>query len=262
MPKPEYLAHCTIWSIGGCARNTLAWNGICGHDLLPRRRYRYLHRHNRDRGFRRCRNVEDAVVTPSIAVYTHTAYVPIGLIEAWAKAAQVALSRDFAPHWGDARLRFVPPGGAIGYDEWQLVFFDHSDQAGALGYHETTSMGHPIGKVFLRDCIADRENWNVTALHEVYEMIADPQIDQTVRVTIDGVEWEYCREVCDAPEDDRFGQRVGGHLASNFVLPSWFDPAGVAPFTGYPCLEITAPFMLASGGYIGRRVVGGEWQQQ
>lgn len=199
---------------------------------------------------------------PTIAVYSHTAYVPIALIQQWVAAAQIPLSRDFAPHWGDATLRFAAPGDAIYDHEWQLVFFDHSDQASALGYHETTAAGLPIGKVFLKDCIADHENWNVTASHEVYEMVADPEIDQTVRVTIDGVEWEYAREVCDAPEDDRFAPRIAGHRASNFVLPSWFDPAGVAPFTGYACPEITGPFMLASGGYIGRRVVGGEWQQQ
>ena len=51
-------------------------------------------------------------------------------------------------------------------------------------------------------------------------MIADPDISQTVKVTIDGIEWEYAREVCDAPEDDRFGLRVGGHLASNAVTPA------------------------------------------
>lgn len=196
---------------------------------------------------------------PSIACYTHTAYVPIALLKAWMAAAQMALSRDFAPHWGDATLRFVHPGEAIHVNEWQLIFFDHSDQADALGYHDVTPSGMPLAKVFLKDCIEGHENWNVTALHEVYEMIADPDLSRTV--THDG--WEYALEVCDAPEDDHFGMRVGGHLASNFVLPSWFDPAGVAPFTAYPCPEITAPFMLASGGYIGRRrLPDGEWQQE
>jgi hypothetical protein len=202
------------------------------------------------------------VSIPTIAVYTFTGYVPADLIQIWVNAAQVALSRDFAPHWGDATLRYVAPGGGVFADEWQLVFFDTSDQAGALGYHDLTPGGKPLGKVFLRDCIADKQNWNVTSLHEVYEMIADPELDQTVRVTIDDVEWEYAREVCDAPEDDRFALRVAGHLASNAVTPAWFDPNGQPPYTIYPCDQITAPFMLADGGYIGRRQVGGEWQQQ
>lgn len=199
---------------------------------------------------------------PTIAVVTYTGLLPINLIEAWLPAAQLALTRDFAPHWSDAKLRFAAPGTAIDPAEWVLGFFDHSDQAGALGYHDVTASGMPIGRIFIADCLADKENWQVTSLHEIYEMIVDPDIVQTVRVTIDGVEWEYAKEVCDAPEDDHFAQRVGGHLASNFVLPSWFDPAGAAPFTGYPCPEITAPFTLASGGYIGRRQLpDGEWQQ-
>jgi hypothetical protein len=199
---------------------------------------------------------------PVICVYTHTGLLPANLIQAWVAAAQIALTRDFAPHWSNAQLRYVAPGGPIEPDWWQLVFFDHSDQAGALGYHDVTRSGQPLGKVFIQDCLDDKENWNVTSLHETYEMIVDPNINQTVPVTIDGVAWEYSKEVCDAPEDDRFGVRVAGHLASNFVLPSWFDPAGTAPFTGYPCPEITAPFMLASGGYAGRRQMpGGEWQQ-
>lgn len=203
---------------------------------------------------------------PNIAVVTYTGLLPINLIKLWLPAAQMALSRDFAPHWGDATLRFVDPGAAIQSDEWVLGFFDHSDQAGALGYHETTAAGLPVMKVFIADCLADKENWNVTSTHEMYETLADPYIDQTVTVAgADGVTREYAKEVCDAPEDDRFARRVNGHLASNFVLPSWFDPNGKAPFTGYPCPEITAPFMLASGGYIGWRETAptaGEWQQQ
>ncbi len=200
---------------------------------------------------------------PTIAIVSYTGLLPIRLINLWLPAAQVALSRDFAPHWSDANLRFAAPGTAIQVDEWVLGFFDHSDQAGALGYHTETAAGLPILKVFMKDCLDDKQNWNCTATHEIYEAIADPYIDQTVKLTdAAGILWEYAREVADAPEDDRFAVRVNGHLASNAVTPAWFDPAGVAPFTIYPCAEITAPFMLASGGYIGRRQLpGGEWQQ-
>jgi hypothetical protein len=49
---------------------------------------------------------------------------------------------------------------------------------------------------------------------------------------------------------------------SDFVLPSWFDPSGVAPFTFRRNPQISAPFMLASGGYIGRRTLpDGTWDQ-
>jgi hypothetical protein len=204
-------------------------------------------------------------MTPTIAVYTHTGLLPANLIQAWVAAAQVAIDRDFAQHWSGATLRYVQPGGAILPDEWQLVFFDHSDQANALGYHDLNAGGMPIMKVFIQDILADRVNWNVTATHEIYETIVDPLVNRTVAVTgADGVTWEYPMEVCDAPEDDRFAVRVAGHLASNAVTPAWFDPDGEPPFTIYPCAEINAPLTLASGGYIGRREVSpvaGEWQQ-
>ncbi len=196
---------------------------------------------------------------PVIAVYTHTGLLSANLIQAWVAAAQVAITGDFAPHWGNAVLRYVPPGGAIDADEWQLVFFDHSDQAQALGYHNVTAAGLPILKVFIADCLADAANWNVTALHEVYEAIADPFIDRTV--TFGG--WEYALEVADAPEDDQYAVRIAGHMASNAVTPAWFKPDGVAPFTIYPCASITKPFELAPGGYIGRRQLpDGQWEQQ
>ncbi len=74
--------------------------------------------------------------------------------------------------------------------------------------------------------------------------------------------------MCDAPEDDAFGYECEGlngemFLMSAFVLPSWFDPAGVAPFAFPPIQEITAPFMLAPGGYIGVRLLpDGAWGQR
>jgi hypothetical protein len=205
------------------------------------------------------------MTVPTIAIVSYTGLLPINLINLWLPSAQVALSRDFAPHWSDAKLRFAAPGTAIQADEWVLGFFDHSDQAGALGYHDVTPAGLPIMKIFIADCLADRENWNVTSLHEIEETLVDPFLDQTVTVTDGaGITWEYAKEVCDAPEDDHFGRRVNGHLASNAVTPAWFDPNGKPPYTIYPCSEITAPFMLASGGYIGRREIAptaGEWQQ-
>lgn len=204
------------------------------------------------------------MTVPSIAIYSVTGLLPIHLIQAWMPAAQLAIDRDFAPHWSGATLRYAAPGTPIQADEWRLVFVDHADQADALGIHDLTDTGLPIMKIFFADVIADKANWQVTATHEIFEAVVDPLLNQTVRVTIDGIEYEYAKEVADAPEDDRWGQRVGGHLASNFVTPSWFDPNGKPPFTGYPCAQITAPLMLADGGYIGRREVApaaGEWQQ-
>lgn len=206
------------------------------------------------------------MTVPTITVVSYTGLIPINLINLWLPAAQVALSRDFAPHWSDAKLRFAAPGTAIQPDEWVLGFFDHSDQASALGYHTVTAAGLPVMKVFVADCLAEKQNWNVTATHEIHETIVDPYVNQTVAVIgADGITREYAKESDDASEDDRYARRVNGHLQSNSVTPAWFDHAGQPPYTVYPCPEITAPFMLASGGYIGWREiapVAGEWQQE
>jgi hypothetical protein len=196
---------------------------------------------------------------PVVAIYTHTGLIPASYIEACVGSIQVALAQSFAPLWGGATLVYVPPGGMIQPDWWQAVLFDHSDQAGALGYHDVTPTGQPLAKIFAADCIADAENWNVTLSHEIWEMLVDPKIDQTV--TYNG--WVFAKEVADAPEDDRYAQRVRGHLISNAVTPAWFDPNGKPPYTMYPCAPIDAPLTLAPGGYIGRRQLpNGQWEQE
>jgi hypothetical protein len=124
----------------------------------------------------------------------------------------------------------------------------------------------PVMKILIRDVLADRSNWNVTAQHEIFETIVDPYVDQTVKVTdAAGITWEYAKEVADSPEDDRWAKRVNGHLSSNAVTPAFFDPLGKPPYTIYPCPEVTKPFEIASGGYLSRREVApsaGEWQQE
>ena len=65
---------------------------------------------------------------------------------------------------------------------WQLIILDDSDQADALGYHELTAAGLPLGKVFAGSDIADGASWQVTASHELLEMLIDPQINAVTEV--------------------------------------------------------------------------------
>lgn len=196
----------------------------------------------------------------TVAAFTHTGLLSAAEIQAWVGSAQIWLTQDFCPAWGiEAQVVYVPPGGTILGDWYQLGFFDHSDQADALGYHDLTPNHQPLSKIFTADVIADGSNWNVTGGHELGEMLVDPFIDQTV----DWNGWRYAKEACDAPEDDRWGKRVAGHLMSNAVTPAWFDPNGQPPYTIYPCPEITRPFGLAAGGYIGcYQLPNGQWTQR
>ena len=192
----------------------------------------------------------------TIAYIRDTAVISDAMVAVYVAAQQIQVTRDFAPLWGvDATCVAIPAGGAIPAGAWQLWFKDHSDQDGALGYHD--DQGNPIAYVFTADDLADGVSWTVTASHETLEMIGDPDIKQ-VR---DSGGFEYAYEACDACEDDSLAYLVNGHLMSDFVLPSWFDPNGAAPYTFRNTIH--APLTLAVGGYIGvRQLPNGQWTQR
>lgn len=165
-------------------------------------------------------------------------------------------------------VQFIPPNTNTRPGSMQLWLKDHSPEPSALGFHD--DKGNPIGYCFVADAQADGVAWTVTASHEAWEMAVDPTINRTVRyIDAAGITWEAPVEVCDCCEDDRFAveyEGLNGEMIplTAIALPAWFDPAGMAPFTWPPIPQITAPFMLAEGGYIGRREVAPhvtDWQQ-
>jgi len=200
-----------------------------------------------------------------IAVINESTVVADAAVQACVNALQVQVWRDFAPVWGiDAQLNFHPskiaPAGA-----WQLVILDDSDQADALGYHELTSGGLPLGKVFAKSDLTAGTSWTVTASHELLEMLVDPDCNDCAEWDrADGSTWFFAYEVCDAVEADALGYQIDGVLVSNFVTPAWFLSQSLPvplDFRG----DVKAPFTLAPGGYIsifevGAGVVAG-WQQ-
>lgn len=166
-------------------------------------------------------------------------------------ALQKQVSRDFAPAWGiDAKLVQlaahdpVPPGG------WLLVLLDDADQAGALGYHDLTPAGAPMGKVFARTTLEAGGLWTVTCSHELLELLADPNINL---VAFDERHHRlYAYEVCDAVEADELAYEIDGVMVSDFVLPGWFEPTHVAPGERFAFRsDVRRPFSLLPGGYIG-----------
>ena len=177
-------------------------------------------------------------------------------------ALQVQVHRDFASVWGiDADLTFYKNGDVPPDDSWQLIILDNSDQAGALGYHDLTSNGLPLGKVFAGTDAQYHSSWSVTASHELLEMLGDPDINLTATKTNnDGTTVLYAYEDCDACEADEYGYEINGVLVSDFVYPAWFEqfhPAG----TQYDFQnKITAAFQLLPGGYISVNY-GNGWTQ-
>lgn len=178
-------------------------------------------------------------------------------------AFQTQVSRDFAPAWGlDALLKFLPAHEALPAGAWLLGVFDNADQAGALGYHDLTKGGLPIGKVFAKTTMDDGGLWTVTFSHELLEMLADPNVNLCVLDDDAGRLYSY--EVCDAVEDDKLGYTIDGVTVSDFVLPGWFEPMHVGKKESFAFKShVPGPFHLLAGGYIGYMDInsGRGWQQ-
>lgn len=179
-------------------------------------------------------------------------------------ALRIQLMRDFCPAWrlDPVKLIFAVkgPGGqppTLPDTAWVLAILDDSDQAGALGYHDETANGTPLGKVFAKSCLDDRVSWSVCVSHELLEILADPWINLCAEGA-DGQVRSY--EVCDAVEDDSVGYEIDGVLVSDFVLPAWFSiaPKPTGPFDFLA--KCQAPFELLTGGYISI-MQAGNWSQ-
>lgn len=182
-------------------------------------------------------------------------------------AMQKQVSNDFFPVWGvDASLSFVSRNAAVPPEAWQIVLLDNADQAGALGYHDLTANGLPLGKVFAATDIQYGSSWTNTLSHETLEMLADPDINLTVLVDDTRARrgWLFAYEVCDACEADNLGYQIDGVLLSDFVYPSWFESFRTRGSTQFDHVgAIGEPFQLAPGGYISVLRVGNArgWQE-
>jgi len=172
---------------------------------------------------------------------------------------------DFAPIWGvGADVTAVPKAKRPPDGAWWLVVLDDSDQAGALGYHDVTKDGLPMGKVFAGSDKKFGYAWTVTATHELLEMLADPDINLTVFVQADAKSGRlFAYEVCDAVEADALAYQIDGVLVSDFVHPAWFESFRKAGTRFDQQGQVHRPFELAKGGYIGVYDVGGGggWHQ-
>ena len=170
---------------------------------------------------------------------------------------QRQVSQDFRAFWNmDCSLTFLPGGQSLIKGWWQIVVSDNPDQAGALGYHELTNDGTPLGKVFAGLDIQRGSSWTATISHELLEMLADPWLNWCAQGTNGEV---YALEVCDAVEADELGYEIDGVLVSDFITPSWFEPTEVR------CVDfkrhLSKPFELGPGGYVSTLNAQKGWTQ-
>ncbi len=171
-------------------------------------------------------------------------------------ALQRQVTEHYYPAWGvDAKLVV---GDGVGM--WKIVILDNSDQAGALGYHDLTEEGLPIGKVFAKTDVDDGVPWSKTVSHELLEMLGDPGINLVVYREELNQLWAY--ENCDACEEIMYS--IDGVVVSDFVFPAWFEDFWDVGQTRFDyCGNIDRPFKLLTGGYIGTFDITGNrgWQQ-
>jgi hypothetical protein len=197
-----------------------------------------------------------------IAVKNLSTVIKDAQVTAALPAFQKQVSSDFCGTWGiDASLHFFTAKAKLPAGTWLLGIFDDADQAGALGYHDLTRTGMPLGKVFAKTTIAEGGLWTVTFSHELLEMLADPNINLCAFDEVNRRLYAY--EVCDAVEADALGYKIDGVTVSDFVLPSWFEPVHVTKGERFAFKsKVTRPFQLLPGGYIGYfDLATGGWDQ-
>lgn len=177
--------------------------------------------------------LEDAVVADAITAFSK------------------ALSEDFKKFWNaPATLNFVATPLPPTTTSWTIRILDNSDQAGALGYHDTTTNFTPTASVFAKTDLDYGYNWTVTFTHELFEMLADPHIARAEQATNSRF---YALEVGDPCEADEYAypkMSAGGAtiMISDFVTERWFDPtlpAGPFDFKG----RISKALGVLPGGY-------------
>jgi hypothetical protein len=183
---------------------------------------------------------------PVIAITNVSTSLTDAQVEAVLPALQKQVSEDFKAYWEqDCILSFLSKDQQLTAGWWQIVITDNPDQAGALGYHELTSQGTPLGKVFAKLDLQSGSSWTVTLSHELLEMLADPWINWCAMGSDRKI---YALEVCDAVEADELGYQIDGVQVSDFITPAWFEPtcSDRMDFKKHVSKELE----LARGGYI------------
>ena len=192
----------------------------------------------------------------TIIVNNHSTLVSDGEVAKVVEHLQKQVKHHFAPVWGiTADIWFWDNSKSIPADYWQLAVFDTSDVANALGYHDLTSTGMPLGKVFVKTTVDNKMAWSVTMSHELLEMLVDPYINLAAFVPYSSTTGRLVAyEVGDPVEDDSLGYACGSVLLSDFVYPNYFVPGASGPYDY--CGHVTSPLQILPTGYYAYLDVG------
>jgi hypothetical protein len=196
---------------------------------------------------------------PDISVINESTSIADSDVQGMLAAFTQQWNQDLRPVWGvdPATFTMVASGQTPQSGTWWLVFFDDSDQAGALAYHDLTNDGLPISKVFVKTILNANSSVSVGATHELCEMAVDPWLNSAYQDP-QGVFW--AGEVCDPVESDQYGYMIGTVLVTDFVTPNWFAHQHAQPVMDRQG-QARSAFEVLSGGYAQKFDPQQGWQQ-
>src|SRR4051794_28325015 len=127
---------------------------------------------------------EPRMIRRQIAVLNRSTVATDAEVERVMKAVEKQANYHYSESWGmGAVMTFLPKDVTTGWQgKWNIVVSDTSDEANALGYHDLTPDGLPLGKVFWKTTLLDKALPSVAFSHETLEMLGDPYINQSASV--------------------------------------------------------------------------------
>lgn len=189
------------------------------------------------------------MIASSLALVASPDEVPFSELTTVAAALQVQATRDCGPIWNIvanvtpfATLNDVPVG------HWPIIVKRVIDRPGTDGYH-TDSNNQPMALVEYV------ENWTVVASHEMIEMLIDPFGNRLIPGPSADQDHaqnrvQYLMEACDPVQDAKYSYTINGVIVSDFITPSFHDPAETAgaryDFLG----AVSAPRSILDNGYL------------
>jgi hypothetical protein len=157
------------------------------------------------------------------------------------RALSIQGTHHIAKAWGLAHVSVQQRSRRAA--DWHLYFMEHSDQEGALGYHDEET-GLPILKVFVADCERAGIAPSACASHELAEALVDPWLRRSEQ---DPKGRFWACEVGDPVQSSTYEVfEVPGVVLQNFVYPAWF---GEAPGQLDHLALIKEPLEVPEGGY-------------
>lgn len=186
---------------------------------------------------------------PKVCIVDHGCKIPVVELQAYVAAQLIQYNQHFALPpplgWGLSlkSIRVADGNNPPLSDEWQMGLFVNAEQPGALGFHDETSSGMPLMKIF--PLLDKSQPWSVTASHEMLECGLDPLLRLGFQDN-NGV-W-HAGECADAVEDTKYN--VNGVWMSNWVTPAYFQPPSNLQGLKLDWMGLVKyPFEILPGGY-------------